>query len=123
MVPRGALAVRSGARHVPRGALAVRSGARHVPTWGRWLSAVGRGMSHVGRWLVNGHPIFPPVGQLKIPPWRWLLWCETERGCFVSASGSLFPVAGAVGAVGNADGFMSAFSKSCGKARPHRGFP
>ena len=32
-------------------------------------------------------------------------------------------VRGAVGAVGNADGFLSAFSKSCGKARPHRGFP
>src|ERR1700738_1833878 len=32
------------------------------------------------------------------------------------------PVAGAVGAVGNGGGSLPAFSKSCGKARPHRGF-
>lgn len=28
-----------------------------------------------------------------------------------------------MGDVENVDGFMSTFSKSCGKARPHRGFP
>ena len=32
-------------------------------------------------------------------------------------------LAGAVGAVGNDGGFLSSFSKCCGKARHHRGFP
>ena len=74
---------------------------------------------------VNGHPTFPPVGQLKIPPLGVSLLIDGDEG-FGSSSlpqGFLFPVVGAVGAVGNGDGLLSAFSKSCGKARPHRGFP
>src|SRR5258708_1768997 len=53
---------------------------------------------------VNGHPTFPPVGQLIIPPCGLVIDVR-QRRAFASASasglGSLFPAAGAVGAVWN----------------------
>src|SRR5258708_17506304 len=59
---------------------------------------------------VNGHPTFPPVGQLIIPPCGLVIDVR-QRRVFASASasglGSLFPVAGAVGAVGNAGGSVA----------------
>jgi hypothetical protein len=49
---------------------------------------------------VNGHPIFPPVGQLKIPLWRWLLLCETERGFTSSLPRALFSSSRGCGSCG-----------------------
>lgn len=67
---------------------------------------------------VDGHPTFPPVGQLKIPPPGVSLWIDGDEGIGSSSlpQGCLFPVVGAVGAVGNGDGFCRRFPQ--GKRGP-----